>query len=108
LLYTGFIRLLIRSKNTLIKVRKEIAELKSIQIPIKLLDNKTEELRNLGIETVSPNVLKPFIFRTTSLDGFWTDEESKEIVFYVGGFSFVTPYSQNTLKLFNIILGKIQ
>lgn len=73
-------------------------------IPIYLVNNKLEDL---GIE--SEDEFADFHFDTSCFFGYWIvkDDEGKpiELMTYIGGQKFVTPYSEKTINLFETILN---
>jgi len=74
---------------------------------------KAEENDRLGFDKNKvPFVLTDFIFKAEKLTGYWVDIETnddtktRDIIFYVDGQCFRTPYNPITVKYFDDILLK--
>jgi hypothetical protein len=85
-----------------------MAEKKLFIIPIYLIDSEEEEEREkLGIDEDKPMTINQTTLETIYISSFWRDPNknrhtgTKDIVFYVDGVSFRTPYSE---KIINEVL----
>jgi len=85
-----------------------MAEKKLFIIPIYLMDVEEEEQREkLGIDEDEPLTIKQTTLYTIYISSFWKDPNvnrhtgTKDIVFYIDGVSFRTPYSE---KIINEVL----
>lgn len=77
-------------------------------IPIYIFDSTEEDeierKKNLGIDDDEPVEVKQATLHTLYVDCYWIDEEynintkTKDIVFYVGGNSYRTPYTQKIIN----------
>jgi hypothetical protein len=82
-------------------------------VPIYIFDSaKIEENESLGVKLNEEKCeIVDFIFNENHLSGFWIDTDihdethTKDIIFYLGGTTFRTPFSQYTINLFNSILN---
>lgn len=81
---------------------------KMFVIPIYLLDLEEEDerdhMKDLGVESEDPLTIKQTAFHTIFIDSYWIDPDKnrhtgiKDIVFYVNGISFRTPFSQKIIN----------
>lgn len=81
-----------------------MAEKKLFIIPVYLMDVEEEEQREkLGIDEDEPLTIKQTTLETIYISSFWRDPNvnrhtgTKDIVFYVDGVAFRTPYTERII-----------
>ena len=85
-----------------------MAEKKLFIIPVYLFDSEEmDEREKLGLDEDKPLTVKQTTLETIYVSSFWRDPDvnhntgTKDIVFYVDGVSFRTPYTE---KIINEVL----
>ena len=62
-----------------------------------------KQARDLDLDDQGEHLV-PFKFDQSQFVGYWIDHTDEEIIFYVGGYSFITPNKESTVKDFDIII----
>ena len=76
-----------------------------MKVQIKLINKEVEDRNDLlGINEEIGSYAE-FNFNENNFDGYWVDPDLAEIIFYVSGHSFYTPYTVKTEGLFSNIIS---
>ena len=76
-------------------------------VPIYLVDKEQQKQNDLlGLDKEARGKTVDFVFKDSMFSGYWIDNEDDDddIIFYVAGATYATPFSVNTVSKFESLI----